>query len=90
MNKERRKAIADISQQASDLQDRLSSLKEQIETLRDEEQEYLDNMPDSFKDGDKGSTAQEAIDALEAAMEACDTADGAFDDVVNNLSTAEA
>lgn len=90
MNKERRKAIADISEQISTLQGSLFDLREQIDNLRDEEQECLDNMPDSFKDGDKGSTAQEAIDALEAAMEACDTADGALDDVVNNLSNAEA
>ncbi|TRB00441.1 MULTISPECIES: hypothetical protein [Rhizobium/Agrobacterium group] len=61
MNKERRKEIA----RAAAMIDEAKAI---LETCRDEEQEYYDNMPESFQDGEKGSTAQEAIDALEEAV----------------------
>lgn len=35
-----------------------------LETLRDELQEWYDNLPESFQNGSKGDTLQEAIDAL--------------------------
>jgi prefoldin subunit 5 len=67
MNKERRKAIEALSS-------RLDELKGEIESLMQEEQEYFDNMPESFQGGDKGATAESAIEALQEAVDACDTA----------------
>ncbi|MFK0338738.1 hypothetical protein ACIQT7_15835 [Agrobacterium deltaense] len=61
MNKERRKEIARAAAM-------IEEAKGILETCRDEEQEYYDNMPESFQDGDKGNAAQEAIDALEEAV----------------------
>lgn len=40
-----------------------------IEDLRDEEQDYYDNMPESLQGGDKGSTAEAAIEALTTASD---------------------
>jgi hypothetical protein len=82
MNKDRRAAIdeaittagvllesaqSDEDWDRSAAQEGVSALKETIEGIRDEEQEYFDNMPEGFQNGDRGSTAQEAIDNLEAA-----------------------
>lgn len=61
MNAARRKAINALLSQVEDL-------TAQVEALRDEEQEYFDNMPESFQGGEKGETAQAAIDALENAF----------------------
>ncbi len=68
MNKDRRKAIAAIAKQIDDLGGQIDDLKQAIDELRDEEQEYLDAMPEAFQNGDKGQTAQCAIDALESAV----------------------
>ncbi len=46
MNKERRKQLNEIAEQ-------IGSLKDQLESLRDEEQDYYDNMPESFQGGEK-------------------------------------
>ena len=84
-------------------QEGVSALKETIEGIRDEEQEYFDNMPEGFQNGDKGSTAQEAIDNLEAAIDDLDGIDwdddeeteqsavvaGALESAIDNLTSAK-
>jgi hypothetical protein len=61
MNKQRRAKLATIQEQLSDLVLRL-------EEIRDEEQEALDALPDSFREGDKGQAMEMAISALEDAI----------------------
>lgn len=67
MNKERRKLIDEAL-------DKIEAAKADLETARDEEQEYLDNMPENMRDGDKGQAAQEAIDNLESCINDIDNA----------------
>lgn len=50
MNKQRR-------QQPNELAEKIRALKDEVETLRDEEQDYYDNMPESFQGGEKGDKA---------------------------------
>ncbi len=50
-----------------------------METLRDEEQDYYDNMPESFQSGEKGDRAQEVIDALDEALDSLDSAADSLD-----------
>lgn len=70
MNKERRKRIAAVVE-------KLCDCWQELETLRDEEQDYFDNMPESFQAGDKGTAADNAVtsldDALNSTVEAKDT-----------------
>ena len=68
MNKERRKSVLG----ALSL---IAQAKEVLETARDEEQEYLENMPEGLQGGDKGSAAEEAITALEEAIDSLDEID---------------
>lgn len=67
MNNERRKMIAVAVAH-------LAEAKADLETARDEEQDYLDNMPESFQEGSKGETAQEAIDLLENVVDGIENA----------------
>jgi len=53
----------------SDLEKFAADIRERIEEIRDEEQEYLDHMPDAFADGCKGEAANDVIEALDEAME---------------------
>lgn len=76
MNKQRRKEISDILSALQDLHARL-------ETVKDEEQEYYDNMPESFQNGEKGQAAEQTISNLEDAhseLESC----------INNLEGIDA
>ena len=50
MNKQRRKQIYELAE-------KIRELKDEVETLRDEEQDYYDNMPESFQGGEKGDKA---------------------------------
>lgn len=67
MNKDRRAQLLEI-------QSELEGLKERLETLQQEEQDYYDNMPESFQGGEKGEKAQEAIDAMENCVSSIDDA----------------
>lgn len=68
MNNNRRKDISALKARLDDLD--IESLVSDLESIRDEEQDYLDNMPEGLQGGDKGTMAEEAIGALEEALEA--------------------
>lgn len=63
MNKQRRDAIENIL-------GKLDEIGGEIEDEQNDEQDYLDNMPEAFQNSDKGSKVQDAIDALEEAASA--------------------
>lgn len=67
MNKQRREAIEAIRQ-------RLDDIIGEVETLKDEEQDYLDNMPENMQQGEKGSQAETAVEALTDACESINSA----------------
>lgn len=74
MNNTRRKQLRELAEKAE-------GLKQKIEELRTEEEEYYNNMPEAFQDGEKGDRAQTVIEYLDEAM----TAAG---DVIENLTSA--
>jgi flagellar biosynthesis chaperone FliJ len=69
MNNARRKEILAVAARLADLVSELESVRSDLETIRDEEQDYLDVMPESFQNGDKGQVSQSAIDNLEQAID---------------------
>ena len=73
MNNTRRKSLRELIETTE-------GIKSKIEELRTEE-EYYNNMPESFQDGEKGDRAQTVIEYLDEAM----TAAG---DVIENLTSA--
>lgn len=62
MNKQRRKELDKAIKTIEEAQ----SI---IQFCIDEEQEYFDNMPESFQDGEKGNRAEEVISDLDQATE---------------------
>lgn len=54
-----------------------------IEECRDEEQEYYDNMPESFQNGEWGETASSAIDMMEIAISEIESAVGNAEEASN-------
>ena len=74
MNNTRRKHLRDLIE-------KMEGIKSEIEEIRTEEEEYYNNMPEAFQDGDKGDRAQTVIEYLDEAM----TAAG---DVIETLTSA--
>ena len=75
MNKQRRKDLDDALKLISDA-------RNIVENARDEEQEYFDNMPESFQFGDKGQDAEAAASNLDEAV-------NAFDEIESYISEAQ-
>lgn len=74
MNKQRRKNIEKLVKSIQEFQ-------QVIEELKIEEQDYLDNMPENFQNGEKGENAQSAIDSMDEAI-------SNIDEVIYSLESA--
>jgi len=109
MNNDRRKAISLLIKQAEEncttfdqLTELLSKIKEEAQELasdigniRDEEQEYLDNIPESLQQSERYYAAEAAVEQLEAAIEKLEEVsefelDFSLDDVITALDEAKA
>ena len=53
-----------------------------VEELKDVEQEYYDNMPESFQAGEKGQKSEAAVDAIDSAIQSIEEAAGYLDEAV--------
>jgi hypothetical protein len=68
MNAQRRKRIQDILEMINKLDELKQDIYYAIEEVRDEEQEALDNLPDSLRYSAKGDDMEARVDALDRAM----------------------
>src|SRR3546814_10294878 len=75
MNAQRRKQLEEARAILESAQERLDEAKQLLEAIRDDEQDYYDNMPESFQGGDKGCAAEAAIDQLSTAIDDIDLVD---------------
>ena len=89
MNSNRRNEIDRIMERIDSLMADLSDIKDSIETVCNEEQDALDNLPESMQDAERGKRAQAAIDALEEALNGMEDVDSDLNDIKNNLETAK-
>lgn len=71
MNKQRRNRLQKVI-------DQLGELKEEVSSICEEEQEAYDNMPESLKDGERGSQMYDNISTLEDQ-------ESNFDELIENL-----
>lgn len=75
MNKIRRKALRDIIKQLGELENLRSEIAERLEEIMDEEQEALDNLPDSLQESERGQQMQEYIDTMSSVLDDLDLID---------------
>lgn len=90
MNKQRRKAIEHFRKRLDGLKLAPEELRSDIEALRDEEQEYYDNMPQSFQDGEKGQGAEAAVSSFDEALSAMDEIESQIGEADGHLEQASA
>lgn len=88
MNNTRRKEIAELVARIEAARSELDSIKDEIDNQRDTEQEYRDNMPDAFGDGEKGQRAEEVIEHLEGAHSNLEDLDNTLSEVLDALNEA--
>ena len=69
MNKIRRKALAEIITKLEELENLRSEIAERLEAVMDEEQEALDNMPESLQESERGQQMQEYIDTMSSVLD---------------------
>ena len=69
MNKIRRKELAHIVAKLEELEALHLEIKEALEAVLDEEQEALDNLPESLQESERGEQMQEYIDTMESALD---------------------
>ena len=81
MNADRRKSLDALIAEIEELKGKVEDVKSSLEGSMGEEQEYYDNMPESFQNCEKGERAQAAVSAMESA-------DGSLDDAVTALEAA--
>lgn len=75
MNDTRRKALQELRSQ-------IDTLKGDLEDLQAGEQDYFDNMPESFQSGEKGETAEASIDAMQQAVDSLDEAANGIEEAI--------
>ena len=89
MNNERRKRISALKERIEAFVGELASdIKEELEAIRDEEQDCLDNMPESRQNGERGQSAEDAVDKLEEAIAAIETLESDAGDIINSMEEA--
>jgi flagellar biosynthesis chaperone FliJ len=49
--------------------EKIAELSEELEMLQDEEQEYMDNMPENLQGSERYEVADQAIDTMEVAID---------------------
>lgn len=87
MNKERRRKIDKAVENVNSLQNVLEELQQQIEEIRDEEQDYLDNIPENLQNSERYETAENDLDNLEEAVNWFDNID--IDELLSLLEEAK-
>ena len=74
MNKQRRATIAKAF-------DKIAEAMEILEGVKDEEQEALDNLPDSFRYGERGEEMEGYVEMLDEAINSLDDANSVIDQI---------
>lgn len=76
MNATRRKEIAGLSLE-------LTSIRCRLETLRDEEQEFNNNLPDNLRESARANASDDALEALDEAVDMLEQLESSLDEVGN-------
>lgn len=74
MNRQRRKKLTEAFEKVTEAMDILESVKS-------EEEESYENLPDNFRDGDRGEEMQNYIDMIEEAYGYLDDANSVIEQI---------
>ena len=88
MNNARRKQLLNLIPRIDELQSTISELQEALEAIRDEEQEYLDNIPENLQGSEKYGKSEQAIESLDSAAYSLENMYDEVSDILGNIDEA--
>lgn len=74
MNRQRRKKLTEAF-------DKVTEAMDILESVKSEEEESYENLPDNFRDGDRGEEMQDYIDMIEEAYGYLDDANSVIEQI---------
>lgn len=86
MNRQRRQAIATTRAKIEQAQALLDEARDELDTIKDEENDALEAMPESLREGERGEKGAAAVEALDSAISDLEAID--FDSITTSLETA--
>lgn len=89
MNKERRKEIDEVLSKLEQMRDVLSGILDDIGSIRDDEESYMENMPENLQLSDRYYAAEEATDNLSSASDEVDTSLNSIEEAIGYLESAK-
>lgn len=89
MNNTRRRKIASIMADVEKLQQQMDSLLERIEEVVEQEQDALDNLPESLQDSERAEAMACAVDNLDEARAEVEGIKESLDNVSGYLEEAK-
>lgn len=87
MNNQRRKELDKLIAEIEALGETASNIRERLEAIRDDEQEYIDNMPESLQSSERYFNAENAVSQMEEAIGYLEELD--VDNIVTLLNEAQ-
>lgn len=69
MNRQRRAALKLVMGQLEEIKALIGQAAEDLGAIKDEEQEALDNMPESLQEAERGQAMQEYIDTMDSVLD---------------------
>lgn len=69
MNKERRRRLAKVEEAISQMEELREFALEELQDILAEEEEAYENLPDSFKESEKGEEMQMGIETMSDAVQ---------------------
>lgn len=88
MNKDRRKAIQSVISKIHELEETMIDILDEIETIKNEEEEYLNNIPENLQTSARYETAENAVSELESAFDDFENLKDSLDDIISSLENA--
>lgn len=83
MNKQRRNTLEKLILKLEDIRELFQEVKDDIESIKDEEQEAMDNIPESLQETDRYYNMDENVSDLDYAMDV--DYDSAIDEIQEYL-----
>jgi septation ring formation regulator EzrA len=79
----------------AEFKEALNDIKETVENIRDQEQEYIDNLPENLSQSERAQNAEQAVSELDEAISLlevddidADLGNWSQDDVISHLDEA--
>jgi len=88
MNKARRKELMKLKERIENVRFEIDSVITELTCNAQEEQEYLDNMPENLQGSERAEKTQETLDRLDEIIETLETVTSELEDAETGIKEA--